>query len=51
MTLSPFPGFFGHQAVITVVRGDVVSVETKKKATSEEAAQMVLMQLILFCFL
>jgi hypothetical protein len=36
MTLSPFPGFFGPQAVITVVRGDVVSVETKKKAASEE---------------
>jgi len=35
MILSPFPGFFGPRAVITVVLGDVVSVEIKKKATPE----------------
>jgi hypothetical protein len=35
MIRSPFPGFFGPQAVITVVLGDVVSVEIKKKAAPE----------------
>jgi len=50
MTLSPFPGFFGHQAVNTVDerRNRHPAI---KKAASEEAAQMVLMQLIYFVFL
>jgi hypothetical protein len=32
MTISPLLGFFGPQAVITVVRGVVVIVDTNKKA-------------------
>jgi hypothetical protein len=32
MTVSPLPGFFGLLAVITVVRGVVVIVDTNKKA-------------------
>jgi hypothetical protein len=32
MTVSPLSGFFGPQAVITVVRGVVVIVDTKQKA-------------------
>jgi hypothetical protein len=32
MTVSPLPGFFGPQAVITVVRGVVVIVDTNNKA-------------------
>jgi len=37
MTVSPLPGLVGHQAVITVVRGVVVIVETNKKAAPERS--------------
>jgi hypothetical protein len=35
MILSPFSGVIGRQAVNTVVRGDDMIVQTKKKATPE----------------